>query len=181
MPAVVQRDAPRAPALDARVVQRRADRMLVELGVQGAELSVLLTDDAHIFELNARHRRKRKPTDVLAFPMAEAAGEPLATGRRDDERSAPSGTPRLLGDVVISLDTAQRQARARRHGLLDEVTHLLAHGLLHLLGYDHRTDAEERRMNGEAARLVRAVTSRNAPAPKAVPGLIRSRITSRAR
>ncbi len=106
--------------------------MLQALAMQGAELSILLCDDATIHELNRRHRRKNKPTDVLAFAMAEALEGP--------DQSA------LLGDVVISLDTAKRQAEARQAPLLDEVTLLLAHGLLHLLGYDHQTRAEERRM-----------------------------------
>ena len=130
-----------------RAVKRRADRMLHALGELEAELSVTLTDDAAIHVLNARHRKKAKPTDVLAFPM-------------DESGPGPSGKMRLLGDVVISHETAQRQARARRHGLLDEVTFLLAHGLLHLLGYDHRTDAEERRMNEKASRLVEAAVRR---------------------
>jgi probable rRNA maturation factor len=116
--------------------------MLSVLDLAKAELSVLLTDDAHIRELNEKHRRKAKPTDVLAFPM-------------DETGTGPSGV-RLLGDVVISLDTAARQARERRRRLMDEVVHLLSHGLLHLVGYDHRTDAEERRMNEAAAKLLAA-------------------------
>jgi probable rRNA maturation factor len=116
--------------------------MLSALDLTRAELSILLTDDAHIRELNEKHRRKAKPTDVLAFPM--------------DERGAGPSGARLLGDVVISLDTAARQARARRRRLMDEVVHLLSHGLLHLIGYDHRTDAEERRMNAAAEKLLAA-------------------------
>jgi probable rRNA maturation factor len=123
------------------VVKRRAERMLDAMGSRGAELSVILTDDARIEVLNRTHRGKAKPTDVLAFPM-------------DEQGPGPSGRVRLLGDVVISLETAQRQARAHRHGLLEEVVHLLAHGLLHLFGHDHRTDAEEKRMNAAAAALI---------------------------
>ena len=143
MPVVVFRKAPRSPALDGRVVKRRAELMLASIGESEAELSVMLTNDASIHELNEKHRHKSKPTDVLAFPMDEA-------------EAGPSGAVRLLGDVVISLDTAARQARARRRPLMDEVVHLLAHGLLHLVGYDHKTDREERRMNAEAARLIDA-------------------------
>lgn len=145
MPVVVFRRARLSPALDARAVKRRAERMVAFLDLGGAELSVLLTDDASIHELNRQHRRKNKPTDVLAFPM-------------DEQGVGPSGAVRLLGDVVISLDTAAVQARRQRHGLMDEVTHLLAHGLLHLVGYDHQTDAQERRMNAAAARLVAAAS-----------------------
>jgi probable rRNA maturation factor len=147
LPAVVVRNAPRSPSIDGRAVKRRAESMLRELGREEAELSVLLTDDASIEVLNREHRRKAKPTDVLAFPM---------------DGEGPSGPVPLLGDVVISLDTALRQARRHRHALMTEVTHLLAHGVLHLVGYDHRTDAEERRMNLAVARLVDAATPRRA-------------------
>jgi len=154
--------------LDARAVKRRAERMLSALGESNAELSVLLTDDVHIEELNRRHRKKAKPTDVLAFPMDEAG-------------PSPNGSTRLLGDVVISLDTARRQARERGHGLVAEVTQLLAHGLLHLLGYDHRTDAEERTMNAAAERLAAAASARSPCRDKAPKARARSRLTSRAR
>jgi probable rRNA maturation factor len=120
--------------------------MLRALGLDDAELSIVVCDDPTIHALNRSHRRRNKPTDVLAFALRE--GKPLP------------GAEALLGDVVISLDTAQRQARERRHSLWTEVTILLAHGLLHLVGYDHRTDAEERRMNARADMLVAAATTR---------------------
>jgi probable rRNA maturation factor len=97
----------------------------------------------------------------LAFPMDE-----LGVG--------PSGKFRLLGDIVISVDTAARQARARRHALVDEVTHLLAHGLLHLIGYDHRTNSEEREMNAAAARLVGAASGVLLP-EESLPRHVRNR------
>ena len=120
--------------------------MLVELELAHAELSVLLTNDTQIHALNLAHREKDKPTDVLSFPLDEGGG---ADG-------TVSGT-RVLGDVVISLDTAARQARARKRELLPEVRFLLAHGLLHLLGYDHGDPAEKRVMTAMTRRLVRAV------------------------
>jgi probable rRNA maturation factor len=142
--------------------------MLSALHERGAELSVMLTDDVSIHVLNAKHRRKNKPTDVLAFPM-------------DTEGVSPKGAVRLLGDVVISLDTAGRQAKAHRHPLLTEVTLLLAHGLLHLVGYDHRTDKEERVMNAEAARLV-ALSTRASLGQRTLSRRLRDRpLTSRAR
>lgn len=122
--------------------------MLDALKLKRAELSVLLCDDPTIHVLNRQHRRKNKPTDVLAFAMRE--GEIVV------------GDSGVLGDVVISLDTAARQAKEHAHSLWDEVDMLLAHGLLHLLGYDHNTDEEEREMNGEVARLI-AVVKRTAP------------------
>jgi probable rRNA maturation factor len=167
VPTFVTRNGKGAPSLDRRGVRARAERMLEELGVSERELSILLTDDAHIEALNRKHRRKAKPTDVLAFPM--------------DSDQGPHGSSRLLGDVVVSLDTALRQARARRRPLIDEVTHLLAHGLLHLLGYDHRTDAEERRMNALVDRLVRVAVPRQRRVSNLVERSKRSRLTSRAR
>lgn len=132
--------------------------MLAELQLAHAELSVLLTNDAQIHALNLEHREKDKPTDVLSFPLDEGGG---ADG-------FVSGT-RVLGDVVISLDTAARQARGRRRELLPEVRFLLAHGLLHLLGYDHGNPAEKRVMDTMTRRLVRAV-ERNLPKPLKSPG-----------
>ena len=149
MPVDLIRRAPGSPRLATRDVRGRAERMLRALEVPRAELSVLLTNDRGIRALNREHRKKDRPTDVLAFPLEEAP-------------SAPGG-PRLLGDVVISLDTAARQARARKVRFMDEVTFLLAHGLLHLVGLDHRTDAEERRMTRETERLVEAATSKKGP------------------
>ncbi|HEY3666700.1 MAG TPA: rRNA maturation RNase YbeY, partial [Polyangiaceae bacterium] len=99
MPTSVLRRAPGSPALLPSSVRRLADAMLLELDLAAAELSVLLTNDAEIHALNLQHRQKDKPTDVLSFPLDEGGG---ADGR-------VSGT-RVLGDVVISLDTAARQA-----------------------------------------------------------------------
>ena len=121
--------------------------MLRALSLSEAELSVMLCDDATIHALNRAHRRKNKPTDVLAFALRE--GKVLA------------GAEGLLGDVVISLDTARKQASDRGHPLWTEVTLLLAHGLLHLVGYDHRSDDEERRMNARADMLIAAANSRS--------------------
>lgn len=136
---------PRPPS---RAVCRMAERMLRALGLDAMELSVLLTGDATIRALNRDHRRIDRPTDVLAFSQHEDA-----RGR------FVSFTPRaggLLGDVVISLDTARRDARAARIELDEELALLLAHGLLHLLGMDHRDDAEERRMKARTQPLAHA-------------------------
>jgi probable rRNA maturation factor len=146
MPTSVLRRAPGSPALLASVVRRIADAMLAELELEPAELSVLLTNDREIHALNLQHRDKDRPTDVLAFALEE--GEAVVAAR--------SGV-RLLGDVVISLDTAARQARGRKRELLPEVRFLLAHGLLHLLGYDHGNPREKREMVAMTRRLVGAV------------------------
>ncbi|MDE0300156.1 MAG: rRNA maturation RNase YbeY [Candidatus Poribacteria bacterium] len=95
---------------------------------QACEVSVLLTDDSDIQSLNRRYRDIDDSTDVLAFAMREGDGELL--------------NPHLLGDVVISVPTAQRQALAHNHSLDVEVAHLTVHGILHLLGYDHQISAD---------------------------------------
>jgi len=141
MPALVSRRGKRRPRLSTERIRTLSTRMLDALGLGDAELSVLLVDDAAIHALNRLHRGKDRPTDVLAFPVDE---KPV----RD--------SPRVLGDVVISLETALRQARSRRRSLLPEVRFLLAHGLLHLIGYDHATRIQKRRMDAAARRLVRA-------------------------
>lgn len=120
------------PDVSPAVLRRRAEKMLAHLELEGVELSVACVDDATIQELNRTWRRKNKPTDVLSFPL------------REGEDVRPEGG--LLGDVILSIETARRQASKRRRPLLDELTMLLAHGLLHLLGYDHPTDALEKEM-----------------------------------
>jgi len=98
-----------------------------------AELSVVLVDDPEMRRLNATYRHIDRATDVLAFAMREGDGRGLH--------------PDVLGDVVISLDTAARQAAERGGTLEDEVRLLLTHGVLHLLGYDHeRSPADARKM-----------------------------------
>jgi len=121
----------------------RAEAMLGALGLGETELSILLCDDATIRKLNRRYRRMNKATDVLAFPMGDGPGSTIGPG--------------LLGDVVISLPTATRQARQHDRPIIEEVTFLLAHGLLHLLGYDHATVSEKREMAARTDALINAV------------------------
>ena len=130
----------RAPALAARLA-RSARRLLRVLRLEQAELSVLLVSDGEMRRLNHRWRGRDRPTDVLAFAQGEG---PTA---------APDG---LLGDVVISVDTARSQAAERGQTLGREGERLLIHGLLHLLGYDHeRSAAEARRMQRRERALAR--------------------------
>jgi probable rRNA maturation factor len=138
--------------------------MLAALDRSDAELSVLLTDDRKIEALNRQYRDKARPTDVLSFHF-EPMGAP-----------APLEAGWLLGDIVISLDTAARQAQGRKRPLDEEVRWLLAHGLLHLVGYDHATAEDKRvmvnwtqklvRAAGAAPELVTSKTSRVSPSKK---------------
>ncbi|HYR68354.1 MAG TPA: rRNA maturation RNase YbeY [Candidatus Dormibacteraeota bacterium] len=118
---------------------------LERLGHPLATASIVLTDDARISALNRDYRESDQPTDVLSFPLA------------DPESIADPSRPIFLGEIYISLETARSQARAARTAYPREVAHLVIHGLLHLLGHDHRTPAERRRMAAIEARLLRAL------------------------
>jgi probable rRNA maturation factor len=134
-----------APRIDRALLRRRAVRVLQALEQAGAELSVTLTDDAGIATLNAAYRGRPVPTDVLSFSLLEG------------EFTALRGP--LLGEVVIGLDVAARQARRARRTLDTEVTRLLIHGVLHLLGHDHVRLAQARRMRAEERRLWRVASA----------------------
>ncbi len=102
---------------------------------------MVLVDDAAMSALNRAYRGVTGPTDVLAFPMTEG---PFGSAWPSSRAQAEG--PDLLGDVVISAETARRQARPVRGGLRAELALLLVHGILHLVGYDHGTPQERRRM-----------------------------------
>jgi probable rRNA maturation factor len=134
-------------------VQRWAERMLEALELaEDVELSVVLCDDAFILDLNRRFADEDHATDVLAFAAREGPGARTPRGQRARV---------VLGDVVISLEAARRQAGARGATLADEVTVLLAHGLLHLVGHDHRRAAERRLMRARTSELVAAASRRS--------------------
>jgi probable rRNA maturation factor len=105
-----------------------AGRILDDSGRSEAELSILITDDEEICSLNRMYRGIDRPTDVLSFSPTEGEG--------------PVTAPQLLGDVVISWETAQRQASELGHTVLVEIKRLLVHGVLHLLGFDHEESDE---------------------------------------
>ena len=94
------------------------------------EVSIAFIDDDAMKELNQKFRKKAKTTDVLTFPADDSYNEPSATGRP-------------LGDIVISVDQARRQAADEKHSLSTEIRYLVVHGVLHALGYDHETDRGE--------------------------------------
>jgi probable rRNA maturation factor len=122
-------------------VASREPRSAERAEVLDLEVSLRLTDDPTIRELNREFRHKDKATDVLAFAQRE--GPWAGVG------------PQLLGDIVISLPTARRQAKRKTAaGVFTEVRFLASHGLCHLLGYDHNDDEEERVMNARMAALL---------------------------
>ena len=120
----------RGKKVPTRELRKMAEGILAFLKQDRAELSLVLVDNRKIQELNARYRNKNEPTDVLAFPSGE---------------SLPAGV-QILGDVVISVEKAEEQARKRRKTVEREMTDLLIHGILHLLGYDHERSARDARI-----------------------------------
>ncbi|MCG7505511.1 rRNA maturation RNase YbeY [Mesorhizobium retamae] len=125
------------------LVERAVGAAFSELDLVGtSELSVMFTDDAAIRALNAEWRGKDKPTNVLSFPaFPPAKGGPL---------------PPMLGDIVLAAETVAREAQEENKPLENHMTHLVIHGLLHLLGYDHETDDEADEMEAvERAALAR--------------------------
>ena len=151
-------------AADARVLKLNSEfpsrarltsaltKMVALFDLKDAEVSLSLVSDKTIREVNSNWRKKDKPTDVLSFPLHEL---PMA-----DLLVAGRTAPLLLGDIVISIETTVRQAKKHKHTATDEALVLLAHGLLHLFGFDHRTDDEEREMDAFAAVLIAAAKNR---------------------
>lgn len=124
--------------LDA-LTRESVDASLAESGaklVEGCEVSVSFCDDAEIRELNAEWRGKDKPTNVLSFPTP-----------------GPLSARPLLGDIVISYETVAREAAEQEKTLREHTAHMVIHGFLHLIGYDHETAAEAEVMEGLERRI----------------------------
>ena len=116
---------------------------------ESREVVVSFVDDGEIHAMNAQYRHKDKPTDVLSFAQDEGETFPPAETFPPDAFPPDanfSGSTRMLGDVVISIETAQRQAEERAHSLEHEVRFLCVHGTLHLQGFDHMEPRDRRRM-----------------------------------
>ena len=105
------------------------------LSTAGGEVSIVLTDDSAIRSLNRDWRGIDRPTNVLSFPAVAAQG-------------APQEGPRALGDIVLALETVEREAQEQQLRLAHHFQHLVVHGLLHLLGFDHETEADAAIMEG---------------------------------
>ena len=131
------------PRADLGSLRSRARCVLRELGHGRSELSIALVDDAEIARLNKTYRGRDTATDVLSFSLVEGPQSGFRGG--------------LLGDVVIGIEVAARQARERHRALDEELTRLMIHGVLHLLGHDHEDDEEARVMRAEERRLWRAI------------------------
>ncbi len=135
----------------ARVVKAVLDDRMVGLR-RPAEVSVVLADDPFVRRLNRDHRGKDKPTNVLSFPLEDAAE---ATGRR-----------RMLGDIVLAHRTIRREAKAEGKRIASHAAHMLVHGTLHLLGFDHGRAKAARVMEAHEVRILRRL---GVPDPYRVP------------
>ncbi len=149
----------------ARALRTEANALLRILELDRCELSLVLTDDDAIRVLNRDFRAKDKPTDVLSFPQFEDHDEVAANARsprcQNSEAATNDAPPTALGDIVISIDTASRQAAKLGQSVAARLRTLLIHGLLHLLGYDHeRSPVEARRMFARERQLAAQLPQR---------------------
>ena len=126
------------------LIQAVSEQVLSEMKQLDSQLSVLVCTDAFIHPLNQTYRNKDKPTDVLSFSQREGD-----FGFVEDS---------VLGDVIISLDTAERQAVEKEHSVEKEMCILLIHGILHLLGYDHIDEGEAEIMEAKERELLDQIT-----------------------
>jgi probable rRNA maturation factor len=132
------------PAADLESLARRAVSATLAqcaiLPARRSELGLTFTDDANIAVLNGEWRGKASPTNVLSFPVvAMRPGDPL---------------PELLGDIVLAFETVEREAREQGKPFVNHLTHLLVHGLLHLLGHDHMIDEAAHEMETLERRIL---------------------------
>jgi len=135
------------PRVNEALVRRTAERLLVLTGMPDAELSLLLADDKQIAELNSSWRRKNGPTNVLAFSLTEGPDSAMALN--------------MLGDIVISVEIAAREAEKAGLSLHSHLQELLVHGFLHLIGYDHeKSGSEAVRMHNKERELLQELTKK---------------------
>lgn len=139
----VEDDEPPSCEWLQEVVQQTLNTAKVK---DSCEVSVLLTEDEKMRELNRDYRGIDKPTDVLSFAFEEEGTVQL-----------PPGVPRMLGDVVLSLQTVKRQADENSRTFPQETAWALCHGVLHLVGYDHQTDDEEAHMRAAEQEVLGAL------------------------
>lgn len=130
--------------IPADIIRQKTRQILNALDCNTHEISIVLTDDDHIRELNNRFRQIDAPTNVLAFPMQEGEFGDISPG--------------LLGDIVISCETAGKEADTAGITLEERMSQLLIHGTLHLVGYDHETgETDARAMEDKSLELLRVI------------------------
>ena len=130
------------PGLKKQEIKRKMAKLLEDLGFLDKELSILLTSDQTIARLNEAYLGRQGPTNVIAFPMEEQP--------QGNQAISP-----MLGDIVVSVDMAIKEAKETGESVTEAIDRLLIHGLLHLAGYDHENSEEEaRRMRAQEERLM---------------------------
>jgi probable rRNA maturation factor len=139
------RTLPEAERWVARLARRTLEAACPGIGPAG--ISLLLTDDAAVHELNRTWRGKDSPTNVLSFPATETVEGDVPVPEFDD-------VPLELGDIALAYETCEREADAQGKRFADHVAHLVLHGVLHLLGYDHLDDDEAQRMEALEIRIL---------------------------
>jgi probable rRNA maturation factor len=147
----------RGTGIDTRALVRVLERLLAEIGEQGASVSLTFVRDPAMRDLNRAHRGQDVPTDVLSFPIYPPDAFERNGRTRPRGAEAPGEPERMLGDIVVSVDTAQRQAAEYDAPLQREVQRLLIHGVLHLAGHDHIEAGERAVMEAEERRLAESV------------------------
>ncbi|MFN6924622.1 MAG: rRNA maturation RNase YbeY [Tabrizicola sp.] len=139
----------------AALAERAAGAVLADLGLpaEGFQISLLGCDDARIAVLNADFRGKPQPTNVLSWPSDERAAE-VAGEAPDLPHPGSADDPESLGDIAIAWETCAREAEEQGKPMVDHVTHLIVHGVLHLLGYDHVEPGDADLMEGLEVRIL---------------------------
>lgn len=126
------------------IIRQKTKQILSALGCNSHEVSLVITDNDQIQLLNKKYRKIDKPTNVLAFPMQEGQFGNI--------------TPGLLGDVVISCETAQKEAKSANISLRERISQLLIHGILHLIGFDHEaSEIDAGKMEEKSLELLRQI------------------------
>ena len=137
------------------LAERAAQAALAGLGLPagGFQISLMACDDSRIAALNADHRGKARPTNVLSWPSEERAAE-VPGGLPELPAPGEAGDPEELGDIAIAYETCLREATEQGKAPADHVTHLVVHGILHLLGFDHIDEADAARMEAIEVRIL---------------------------
>jgi len=154
--------------LDTRAFANVLEKLLAEIGERGSSVSLTFVRDPEMRELNRAHRGKDAPTDVLSFPLyrpeafdrcgpTRPVGWRILRQAQDDSGDEDAAPERMLGDIVVSIDSARRQAAEYNAPLAREVQRLLVHAVLHLAGHDHLEAGERAVMEAEERRLADAI------------------------
>ena len=133
--------------ISLKKIKQTVQVILDALDCPDSEISILIVDDPQIEDLNQQYLNRQGPTNVIAFAMREGEFSDLS--------------PHLLGDVVISIDTAAREAQMAATSMEQRFNELLVHGILHLMGYDHETSADDARVMEDKNKEILALLSEN--------------------